>query len=64
MATVKPSKDQELLIGLDEHPTNTSELGRENGVLLLSVPAHMTHRQQTAGYQFTEARINVLVSSV
>jgi hypothetical protein len=49
--TTKPSKETNVLLLLDGHTTHTKNfqainLARENGVILLSLPAHTTHRLQ------------------
>jgi hypothetical protein len=56
-ATVKPSKNKNVLIVLDRHSTHTEnleviELARENGVLLISIPAHTTHQLQPLDISF------------
>jgi hypothetical protein len=49
--TTKPSKETKVLLLLDGHTTHTKNLqavslARENAVILLSLPAHITHRFQ------------------
>jgi hypothetical protein len=57
VATVKPSKGKKVLIVLDRYSTHTknleaTELARTNGVVLLSIPAHTTHRLQPLDISF------------
>jgi hypothetical protein len=56
IATVKPSKDEKVLILVDGHSTHTENLkalARENGVLLLSIPAHTTHQLEPLDISFS-----------
>ncbi|XP_018399528.1 PREDICTED: uncharacterized protein LOC108777200, partial [Cyphomyrmex costatus] len=51
LAYVRPSKKNKMLLLLDRHTThsknlNVINLARENGVLLLQLPGHTTHRLQ------------------
>lgn len=47
---IRPSKDQPVLLILDNHSShlnlNAIDLARENGVIMLSVPPHTTHKLQ------------------
>ncbi|KAJ4451710.1 hypothetical protein ANN_03180, partial [Periplaneta americana] len=50
--TVRPSKEREVLLLLDGHSTHTRNLdsldiARENGVIMLALPGHTTHRLQS-----------------
>ncbi|KAJ3661747.1 hypothetical protein Zmor_006133 [Zophobas morio] len=49
--TIKPTKDQKVLLLLDGHATHTKnldalELARDHGIILLQLPAHVTHNMQ------------------
>lgn len=57
IAIVRPSTNNKVLLILDGHSTHTKNLeaitlARENGVVMLSLPAHTTHRLQPCDVSF------------
>lgn len=57
VATIGPTPDKKVLLILDGHTTHTKniaaiEFARKNGVILLSLPAHTTHRLQPLDVSF------------
>ncbi len=57
IATVKPSIERKVLLVLDGHSTHTKcltaiNMAAENGVILLQLPAHCTHRLQPLDVSF------------
>ena len=57
IAHVKPSSESPVLLVLDGHSSHTNnleaiELARESGVIMLSLPAHTTHRTQPLDVAF------------
>jgi hypothetical protein len=57
LATVKPSNDNKVLLVLDGHVSHTQNIqvilrARENGVIMLSLPPHCTHRLQPLDLTF------------
>ncbi|XP_030758190.1 uncharacterized protein LOC115883904 [Sitophilus oryzae] len=54
---VKPSKNKNVLLIMDGHTTHTKNLeaitlARENGIIMMSLPAHTTHRMQPCDISF------------
>ena len=57
IAHVKPSPESPVVLVLDGHSSHTKnleaiELARESGVIMLSLPAHTTHRTQSLDVAF------------
>lgn len=55
--TVRPSKERKVLLCLDGHTTHSKnlkalELARDNGVIMLQLPGHTTHRLQPLDVAF------------
>ncbi|XP_030759182.1 tigger transposable element-derived protein 6-like [Sitophilus oryzae] len=55
--SVKPSKNKNVLLIMDGHTTHTKNLeaitlARENGIIMMSLPAHTIHRMQPCDISF------------